>query len=117
MNEGSSRRTSSHSPAYRLGALFNVEHGQWRPVLLSALCFCCTLTALMLLRPARCAGHAARHRRGALVVHRHHAAPTLWLLTEENRSNHEPSFRNLVLNKVNGPNSTTGLPSSLRASR
>ncbi|MNI53019.1 hypothetical protein D3C73_1078330 [compost metagenome] len=43
--------------------------------------------------------------------------PTLLWLTDEYRSHHEPCLRNLVLYSANGPNRTTGLPSSLRASR
>ncbi|CUI37881.1 Uncharacterised protein [Achromobacter xylosoxidans] len=43
-------------------------------------------------------------------------ATLLWF-TDENRSKAEPCLRNLVVASANGPNSTTGLPSSLRASR
>jgi AAA family ATP:ADP antiporter len=36
-----------------LGALFNVQRGEWLPVLLASVFFFCVLTALMVLRPAR----------------------------------------------------------------
>jgi AAA family ATP:ADP antiporter len=46
-------RTGARGNAGPIGALFNVQRGEWLPVLLASAFFFCVLTALMVLRPAR----------------------------------------------------------------
>lgn len=48
-NAGASTGTGARG----FGSLFNVQRGEWLPVLLASVFFFCVLTALMVLRPAR----------------------------------------------------------------